>query len=257
MKSILAILLLISVNASAVEVLATGSGKNYNSALANAKVAALDKANGSWIHGETNYRDGEFSESITEYNGGVVASYEVLDWNGTTIRIKADVVPREKNGMSTNSLSVPSKMRSELDGRRYNEEQKAKASKVLDNRSSAIKFTPEDVSYKTVGDQTHVTVTGIVGYQDKWVSDYKDLVKMAGKVELSTFRSPLVATLQGMDGNRIATKQTFRLGEDRVKLYNFMPTGIVPDTEYTSRITLTFIADSGIIKSVDKFVITF
>jgi hypothetical protein len=74
MKAWLTILILACTcsNVQAVEVSATGYGVNYDEALQNAKVSATEFAASTFITGKRELTNGEFSETVGQYNGGVV-----------------------------------------------------------------------------------------------------------------------------------------------------------------------------------------
>jgi len=180
MKTLLALLLLSATTCSAVEIVATGYGKTQQEALDNAKVAAVDRANGLWLNGQQNVRDGKYSEKITTYSGGVIRTYEVIDQTNERVTIKADVVPREKNGMGTNSVSVPPEVRRELGGRIDNQKRLKNAVQSMDDLSKAFNVVVRNVQYNNVGANTAVTASVEIGYNQKWIADLQELTKEVG-----------------------------------------------------------------------------
>ena len=180
MKTLLALLLLSATTCSAVEIVATGYGKTQQEALDNAKVAAVDRANGLWLNGQQNVRDGKYSEKITTYSGGVIRTYEIIDQTNERVTIKADVIPRDKNGMGTNSASVPEHVRRELGGRIDNQKRLKNAVQSMDDLSKAFNITVWDVRYNNVGANTQVTASVEISYNQKWLSDLKELTKEVG-----------------------------------------------------------------------------
>lgn len=252
MRFLLALLFTFSTHASALEVMASGLGDTFETALTNAKIVAVGKVNGAWIHGDSYVRNNMFSEKITEYNGGVIASYEVMKWDGSLIIIKADVVPRDKNGMATNKADVPSNMRSELAGRKVNEDQRQKAIQVMDSRTRALRFETDKISYRNVGRMTEVTVVGEVAYQDKWIRDYTELLVMGGPMQLGTFYKPLRATVQGMDDEKVVTTNVVRFNDD-LELYSATSAGLAINATKVVKVKLTFMAETDKLASVTKF----
>jgi hypothetical protein len=180
MKTLLALLLLSATTCSAVEIVATGYGKTQQEALDNAKVAAVDRANGLWLNGQQNVRDSKYSEKITTYSGGVIRTYEVIDQTNERVTIKADVVPREKNGMGTNSVSVPPEVRRELGGRIDNQKRLKNAVQSMDDLSKALNVVVRNVQYNNVGANTAVTASVEIGYNQKWIADLQELTKEVG-----------------------------------------------------------------------------
>jgi hypothetical protein len=248
------LLVVCSLSASALEVVASGFGRDYNDALNHAKINALENVTASWINGDAYVRNGMFSEKITQYNGGVIRSYEVLKNDGKYVVIKADVAPREKNGMTTNSVNVSSQMRGELAGRMENHKSKLDAVSSINDRNKALSFVVQEIRYENKGNTTIVVAIGTLRFQDKWVADYTDLVKQAGDVELTAFYPPLRFVVQGMDGDRVVTNNIVRFNSD-LDLYDVVGNKVAIHKNVSEEIMLTFIADSGKLTSVDKFVV--
>ena len=72
MKKTLLALALASSFAFADEVTVTGYGSNYNAALENAKVAALEKGASTFIIAESNARNGKVEKKINQYNNNIM-----------------------------------------------------------------------------------------------------------------------------------------------------------------------------------------
>jgi len=188
-KLVLAFLLFAGV-CNATEVVVTGYGATFEQALSNAKVVAVDKAVGSWVNGEQSYREGKYSERINSYSGGFVKDYEVISQSSGRVTIRANVSPREKNGMSTNSATVPLSVRKELAQREANQKKLKDSVKVLDNRSKAFGMDVEDIKYESVNNKTLVTIIGTIKYNQKWVSDLKELAAASGTRGMLYTNSP-------------------------------------------------------------------
>ena len=256
MRYFLAVLLsTFTLTASALEVVASGFGKDYNEALLNAKITALDNVNGAWIHGDSRVRNGMFSEKITQYNGGVITRYEVLKKENTFVIIKANVEPRS-NKMKSNSADV-SALQSSLAGHQEAYNRKQEAIKAIDKKSQALSVEINEVHYQNSGKLTNVTMVVTIGFQDKWVADYTDLQKMAGEIELTCFYSPLRLNVQGMDGDKVMTSNVVRLNDDDVNLYLISGNKTKIYKYDTEKYKLTFLVDSSKLTSVNDFVITF
>lgn len=255
MKYLIALVLfLFSLNTLALEVMASGFGKDYNESLTNAKMNALDSVNGAWINGDSYVRDGMFSEKITQYNGGVITAYEVLRNDKTFVIIKANVEPRS-NKMVTNTANVSS-LRGSLEGHIDENKRKAVAVKAIDNLNKAFAVDVEKTQYENFGKMTRVTMLVTMSYQEKWINDYNDLKRMAGDIELGSFYPPLRMNVLGMDGDKVRTKNVVRINQD-LSLFDIVGNRVKVHTKQSEMLQLTFYADSDKLTSVDKFVITF
>lgn len=255
MKYVLALLLsLVTLSASALEVVASGTGKDYNEALMNAKISALDKVNGVWIHGDSRVRDGMFSEKITQYNGGVITYYEVLRNDKTFVIINANVEPRS-NKMISNTADVGA-LRSSLEGHVDEYKRKHVAGMAIDDRNKAFAVKVEKVEYQNQGKTTKVTMVVDMSYQEKWINDYNDLRQLAGDIELTSFYPPLRMTIKGMDGDVLKTSSVVRINQD-LSLYDIVGNRVKVNAKQTEKLLLTFYVESDKLTSVDNFVITF
>lgn len=255
-KLLILVAFLISANASAYEVVASGVGKDYNESLQNAKMAALDKVNGAWINGDAYVRNNMFTEKITQYNGGVIRTYNVIKSTPNYVTIVADVVPRDKNGMTTNTLDVPSDMRSELGGRQENYKSRQEAIKVIDNRERALSFESEKVEYENLGDKTKVIITGKVTIQQMWNSQYQELISTAGYFNLDNFYKPLYVNIKGYDFDRVVYNNTFNFYDD-LTVYKITPHGVVISPKTVDRVRLTMTVPTEQLKLVNKFEVKF
>jgi len=177
MKYSLLLLCLIASLSNAEEVITKGYGDTFDVALRNAKIAAIEKVTGTWINSEHSLRDGKTSESIVQYNGGVIKSYEVLQYSNGVMRIKADVDVVKDNTVGTSKKDIPEDMRRQLKDKQKNQEKIQTAIKVLENRSKALRFESDAVRYSTTGDETTVTVTGHIMWTPKWESDIRTLAQ--------------------------------------------------------------------------------
>ena len=240
--------------AKPVEVIATGCGIN---AVQSAKIAALDKAHGMWIHAQSQVKDGVLTENIVQYSGGVISSYDVVKKEADCTTIVATVIPRKDNSMTTNSEIVPSDIRQKLEGARDNQLQKRKAVKVVDNRSRAIAFTTESINYDNRGDETLVTVIGKVSFQKNWLSEYEELQKLTGGFDLQDFYKPLMVNVEGMDGSKVAINLNFNFDRD-LSLYHAHRKGKVEIyPRQSDKVRLTFKVKTDKLMTVDKFKIYF
>lgn len=248
--------LFISTNVAALEVVASGVGKDYNESLQNAKMAALDKVNGAWINGDAYVRNNMFTEKITQYNGGVIRTYTVVKNTPNYVTIVADVVPRDKNTMTTNTLNVPVEIRNELEGRQENYKARQEAIKTIDNRERALSFVSDKVEYENLGETTKVMITGKVSIQPMWDSQYQELIKSAGYFNLESFYKPLYVKVKGYDFDRVVYSDYFRFYDD-LNVYQITPYGVVIVSKMVDRVRLTMMVPTETLKKVSKFEVVF
>lgn len=257
MKKLLVLLaFLISANATAAEVVASGVGKDYNESLQNAKLAALDKVNGAWINGDSYVRNNLFSEKITQYNGGIIRSYNVLKATPNYVTIVADVVPREQNTMTTNEFDVPNKMRSELSGRQENYTSMKEAIKIVNNRERALSFELIKIDYENLGDKTKVIIDGKVSIQKMWNNQYQELVKTAGYFDLDSFYKPLYVEIKGYDYGNVAYSSNFRFNDD-LNVFEITPSGVIIHPKRVDTVRLTLVIPTEKLKQVNRFEVKF
>jgi len=177
MKYSLLLLCLVASFSNAKEVITKGYGDTFDVALRNAKIAAIEQVTGTWINSEHSLRDGKTSETIVQYNGGVIKNYEVLQYSNGVIRIKADVDVVKDNTVGTNKKDISEDMRRQLKDNQNNLEKIKAATKFLDNRSKALRFESDTVQYATEGAETIVTVSGSIMWIPKWETDIRTLAQ--------------------------------------------------------------------------------
>lgn len=189
MKYTLLALSLVASLCSAEEVITTGYGNTFESALRSAKISAIEKVTGTWISSQHFVKNGKLTEEIAQYNGGVIKTYEVLSYSNNEVKIKADVDVVKDNRVGTKSKDIPTQMRTTLLEQQQNREKIETAVKFIDNKSKAMNFVTRDVSYTNKGSITEVTIKGTISWTPKWVSDVITLGKVIdsyGKVTQDT-----------------------------------------------------------------------
>lgn len=248
-------LALLSFNAGAVSVVASGEGYTCEEALVNAKINAVDKVNGTWLHGNSYVRDNLFKEQITTYNGGVVKSYKVLKDDCKYIIIEADVVP-QSNKVETNSAKVTQDLFNHMIAKVENEEKLANAVKVLNDRSKALAFKISNVEYQYRGISTQVIIHGDLYLQEKWLNDYKALAKEAS-IDLPKFDEPLMVNVKGLDSGKEITDNYFRIYDDQnLEVYHYH-NGVRVYPTKRDTLKLSFLVNTSKLKEVNEFVVSF
>lgn len=173
MKNLLISLLFLTSVAVAEEVKVTGYGANYNSALENAKVAALEKGASTFMIGESTARNNRVTEEIDQYNGGIINKYEVVGQrrtdSGVEVTIVADVVPK-------NNKVLHGKTPFNVNFDEY--QQRERIVNRLDNVGKAIHATVVNNQTKIGRYETTVRGTVLLQWQPKWLSDMKSLGKV-------------------------------------------------------------------------------
>lgn len=171
MKHFLLSLMFLASVAVAEEVKVTGYGANYNSALENAKVIALEKGTGTFIIGENTARNGKVTEEIDQYNGGVIKKYEVVSHRshstGYEVTIVADVVP--KDNTVRKNRTVP--LAADWD----DFEKRERIVNRLDNISKAIHAKVVNTQTTIGRYETNISGRVILSWQPKWITDMKAL----------------------------------------------------------------------------------
>jgi hypothetical protein len=171
------LLLLVAGLCNAEEVVSTGYGDNFDSALRSAKIAAIEKVTGTWINSEHSVRNGKLTEDIVQYNGGVIKKYEVLSYSNNEVKIKADVDVIKDNRVGTKTANIPDEMRANLAERQANAEKIYKAIKSLDNKNKALRLDVKNIEYINKGSMTQVFVVGNIVWIPKWQSDVRSLAE--------------------------------------------------------------------------------
>lgn len=174
MKRLALVLALLASSAFAEQVVVTGYGNTCDSALMNAKVQAVEKVTGTFILGETSTDGDSFHEEITQYNGGILNSYEVLDTkikNGCYVKIRADIHEKKNNNIV---VQRPSSFDAS-----YNEyDQRERVVRNLDNVSKAVYATITNLQVSHKSGYVVVDADVTLGLQQKWISDLKSLTKV-------------------------------------------------------------------------------
>ncbi len=256
MKKILFLTLaLLSFNASAVNVVASGEGLTCEEALTNAKINAVDKVNGTWLNGNAYVRDNQYKENITVYNGGVVKSYKVLKDDCKYIIIEADVV-HQSNKVETNSAKVSQDLFNHMVSKVENEKKLSKAVEVLNDRSKALAFKISNVEYQYKGISTLVVITGDLYLQEKWLNDYKSLAKEVN-FDLPKFDEPLMVNVKGLDTGKEITDNSFRIYDDQnLEVYHYH-NGVRVYPARKDTLKLSFLVNTSKLKEVNEFVVSF
>jgi hypothetical protein len=181
MKKTLLALLLATSFAFAEEVTVTGYGNDYNAALENAKVLALEKGASTYIIGEKRATQGRVTESIEQYNGGVIKSFKVIshrnDPLGYEVEIVADVTPKDNRVIRNNTdFSADFKEFSERE----------RVVNKLDNVGSAISATVVNPKYNVGRYSTVASGRVVLTFQPKWVSDMREFTKVVNQKGLTS-----------------------------------------------------------------------
>lgn len=168
MKRLIYALVFVTPFVAAKEVVVTGYGSSYNSALENAKVAALEKGVGTFVIGESKLQDNKYNESIAQYNGGVIKTYDVSNHKsneyGHEVTIVADVVPKDNTIRRSSSQIKP-------DFEEY--DKRAKVVDKLNNVGKAIHAKVTNHSYKIGNNETTIYARVKLEWQPKWITDVK------------------------------------------------------------------------------------
>ena len=234
---------------------ASGYGDTCDEALTSAKIKALENVNGAWIHGDSYVRNNLFTEKITQYQGGVIKSYKYLRNDCTFVIIEAEVVPRS-NKVQRNDANLPQSLKQHLNGQLEEQKRLQQALKVIDDRSKALAFTPANVQLVPENGKVKVVLDGWVTIQEKWAADYKDLTKLAGKLDLQSFYKDLKVSVDGVDSGRVITNSTFTF-YDELRVYSATTNGVIIRPKHTDMVRLQFFIEEHKLKNIDKFEVKF
>lgn len=166
--------------ASADIVSGVGYDKNYDRALARAKLNAVDQFNGSWVVGDKRVFDGEYTEERKEYSGGRIKSYEVVSWDGEKMVIKADVVPQD-NTVTSNTTKLDEKMHAAINEAVQDQKKINEAYSYLNDKSEAFKVIVKDTKFIPNGETIIVHMDLDIVWDQKWISDSKSLAVTIGR----------------------------------------------------------------------------
>jgi len=234
---------------------ASGYGDTCDEALTSAKIKALENVNGAWIHGDSYVRDNLFTEKITQYQGGVIKSYNYLRNDCKYVIIEAEVVPRS-NKVQRNDANLPESLKVHLNGQLEERQRLEKALKVIDDRSKALAFSPTNTQLAIENGKVKVIIDGWVSIQEKWAADYKDLTRLGGKLNLQSFYKDLKVSVSGVDGGKVISNTTFTF-YDELKVYSATTNGVIIRPKHTDAIRLQFYIDPDKLKDIDKFEVNF
>ena len=234
---------------------ASGYGDTCDEALTSAKIKALENVNGAWVNGDSYVRNNLFTEKITQYQGGVIKSYKYLRNDCTFVIIEAEVVPRS-NKVQRNDANLPQSLKQHLNGQLEEQKRLQQALKVIDDRSKALAFTPANVQLVPENGKVKVVLDGWVTIQEKWAADYKDLTKLAGKLNLQSFYKDLKVSVDGVDSGRVITNSTFTF-YDELKVYSATTNGVIIRPKHTDMVRLQFFIEEYKLKNIDKFEVKF
>jgi hypothetical protein len=185
MKTTIATLCLLACNAQAVMVESNGYGNTFESALKNAKIAAVEQVNGTWLSGQVYSNNGKISEEIAQYNGGVIKSYNVISYFNNVVTISADVDIVKDNRMASKTGDVPQFIKDDLSFMQENYSKIEKSINYLNNKNNAFGVKLDGVEYFNKGDITSLRLSGTVSWSPKWISDFESLHKTIGQKNFS------------------------------------------------------------------------
>jgi hypothetical protein len=215
MKTLALALMLSSSVAFAVEVTVTGVGNSYDSALQNAKQEAIEQVASTFIISEKNYKQKQYSESIDQYNAGIIKSHKVIqrnrdDYGLHHVTILADVEPKKDNRIHNKQSAEFTPMFVEFEERR-------KVVDRLDNVNQAVSVSVSKPSYVIGREETIVSIDVSLKLQPKWVSDIKSfahVIDEKGSTTTNTYSSihgSIVSSLIG--SNPVAAVLVGAFGE--------------------------------------------
>lgn len=198
----------VSVEGEPITVLAGGSGDTCNEALTNAKKAALERVNGSWVHSIARSKNGSYDEEIVQYSGGVVKSYKIVKDECTNVIIEAQVLKRS-NRVQLEAADIKKQQIIHIRGIKESIDRKAQAVSTLDNRGNAVYFSPSTTEMSVIDNgNVKVVIEGTFAYRDKWKADYLYLREQVGYFNLPNFAYDAKVIITGYDELKEQVYQT-------------------------------------------------
>ena len=192
-----------------VVVKASGVGDTCAQALTNAKKAALEKVNGSWVTSTERVNNGKYSEDIVQYSGGVIKSYKYLKDECTFVIIEAEVMKRS-NRVQMEKADVSRQQIIHIDGIKDQVDRKKQAVDRINNRSEAVYFKPKNTQFQLHenGKDVLVAIEGTFAFTDKWRADYLELREQFGYFNLPSFEPEARIVITGFDSSKSKVFQT-------------------------------------------------
>lgn len=238
-----------------IKVQASGVGDTCDQALLNAKKAALEKVNGSWVTSTERVNNGKYSEDIVQYSGGVVKSYKYLKDECTFVIIEADVMKRS-NRVQMEKADVSREQIVHIQGLKEQVDRKKQAVDRINNRSEAIYFKPKNTQMQLHdnGKDILVAIEGSFAFTDKWRADYLELREQFGYFNLSSFEPEARVVITAYDSSRTKVYQTSFVHNGEWKLWGRRTYGASPTmdvyTNKTQESTVKFIIPDSKIKNI-------
>lgn len=238
-----------------IKVQASGVGDTCDQALLNAKKAALEKVNGSWVTSTERVNNGKYTEDIVQYSGGVVKSYKYLKDECTFVIIEADVMKRS-NRVQMEKADVSREQIVHIQGLKEQVDRKKQAVDRINNRSEAIYFNPKNTQMQLHdnGKDILVAIEGSFAFTDKWRADYLELREQFGYFNLSSFEPEARIVITAYDGSRTKVYQTSFVYNGDWKLWGRRTYGASPTMDvYTNKTqdsTVKFIIPDSKIKNI-------
>lgn len=186
MKAWLALLACMSLGAHAAEVTVTGYGKSVDEALANARIAAVSQAAGTFVTGQSILEGDTYRSRTNAYNGGHISKHEILsvdEDNGLfAVRIRADVDTDKVNTVIvSNGAEIPELAADQLDKAREDHEKTRSIIEALDDPAQAFAVEVTKVTYRNRGEFTDLAIEGQIVFSPKWYDDVRVMARTIGR----------------------------------------------------------------------------
>lgn len=220
-----------------IRVQASGTGDTCDKALLNAKKAALEKVNGTWVRSSEKSYNGSYNEEIVQYSGGVIKSYKYLRDDCTFVIIEADVMQRS-NRVQLEKADVSKQQIVHIQGIKESFDRKQKAISSMNNRTDAVYFKPNNTQLQlhSNGKDILVLIDGTFAFTDKWRAEYLSLREDIGYFNLSAFEPYAKIQVIGYGPAKEKVFETSFVHEGDWKLWGRRTYGATPTMEvYTHR----------------------
>ena len=179
---LIACLFFTNVTFAAVTVETTGKGDTQEEAIRRAKIEAVEKVTGSFNLGHRKTDGKQYSEEIDDYVSGIILESEVLRSQRThqhwivTIRAVVDETKPSVFQIERDKPLFDDRIKSKIDemNNRRTMIEKISQTSAYHFSTNKIDVYPHDIS-------TRVSINGFVSWHHKWVNDFQNFAKYAGK----------------------------------------------------------------------------
>ena len=171
-------------NINAKEIVVEAYGKNFDEALSNAKVIAIDIANGSYMNYEQYIKDNQlYTEKITQIRNGKIINFDVLSFVDNKITVNFEVEKRERSktleDKSYQLDSIKDYLTDMLDWIKENQ----KKISALNEQAKPLVGKIKNIKVVPGIKQTEVTFFADVNWNKEWLVNSREILTVISSKE--------------------------------------------------------------------------